>query len=74
MRSPRQRPAVAEPAECERLQGLPDGWTKWGSKTGKTGRSFQVDIKDGPRYRMIGNGAAVPHVEWIGRRLAEAMR
>lgn len=66
-------PRRLTPTECERLQGLPDGWTKWGSKEGKTGRRHQVDIKDGPRYRMIGNGAAVPHVEWIGRRLAKAL-
>lgn len=41
------------PLECERLQGLPDGWTEGQADT--------------PRYRQIGNAAAVPVVEWIAR-------
>ena len=43
------------PLECERLQGLPDGWT--------AGQS------DSARYRQIGNSVAVPVVEWIARRV-----
>jgi site-specific DNA-cytosine methylase len=43
------------PLECERLQGLPDNWTD--------------DQKDSPRYRQIGNGVAVPALEWIARRI-----
>lgn len=42
------------PAECERLQGFPDGWTEGHSKT--------------QRYRMIGNAVAVPVAEWVARR------
>lgn len=43
------------PAECERLQGFPDGWT--------AGQS------DSHRYRQLGN-AVVPHVaEWIAQRM-----
>ena len=53
------------PLECERLQGLPDHWTRHGRKPDGT----TYEIKDGPRYRMIGNGGAVPVVEWIGRRI-----
>ena len=53
------------PLECERLQGLPDEWTRHGRKPDGT----TYEIKDGPRYRMIGNGGAVPVVEWIGRRI-----
>ena len=49
------------PLECERLQGLPDEWTKYGAD-GRT-------ISDSARYRMIGNGVAVPVLEWIGRRI-----
>lgn len=49
------------PRECERLQGLPDDWTRWGSD----GR----ELSDSRRYHMIGNAVAVPVVEWIGRRL-----
>ena len=46
------------PTECERLQGIPDGITKVTEKS-----------SDGPRYRMIGNGFAVPCVAWIGKRI-----
>lgn len=49
------------PLECERLQGLPDDWTRYAAD-GK-------EISDSARYRMIGNGVAVPCVEWIARRI-----
>lgn len=49
------------PVECERLMGLPDGYTE----TGASGR----EIADGPRYRMLGNGWAVPQAEWIARQI-----
>jgi len=48
------------PRECERLQGFPDGWTRFGD-----GR----EISDSTRYRLIGNAVAVPVAEWIGRRI-----
>jgi DNA (cytosine-5)-methyltransferase 1 len=55
-------PRRLTPTECERLQGFPDGWTA-------------VDgMKDGPRYRMMGNAVTVPVVEYIGRRILEAER
>jgi len=45
------------PTECERLQGLPDGWTN-------------VDgTSDSARYRQLGNAVAVPCAEWLGRRI-----
>jgi len=53
------------PIECERLQGLPDDWTRYGRKEDGT----VYEVKDGPRYAMIGNGGAVPVVEWVGRRI-----
>lgn len=49
------------PLECERLQGLPDNWTAV-PFNGKP-------ASDGPRYRAIGNGMAVPVVRWIGERI-----
>ena len=52
------------PTECERLQGLPDGWTALGADG--------EEISDSARYRMIGNGAAVPVIEWILQRLLDA--
>ena len=43
------------PMECERLQGLPDGWT-----------DGQADAN---RYKQMGNAVAVPVVEWIISRM-----
>jgi len=43
------------PAECERLQGFPDGWTAGQSDTA--------------RYQQLGNAVCVPVAEWIGRRI-----
>ncbi|MBA3622891.1 MAG: DNA cytosine methyltransferase [Methylibium sp.] len=50
------------PVECERLQGMPDGYTDIPHR-GKP-------AADGPRYKAIGNSWAVPCVAWIGRRIA----
>ena len=46
------------PAECERLQGLPPGWTEGYSDT--------------TRYRLIGNAVMVPVAEYLGDRIREA--
>jgi DNA (cytosine-5)-methyltransferase 1 len=53
--------------ECERLQGLPDGWTAipWRGKPAD-------QCPDGPRYKAIGNSMAVPVMRWIGERIADA--
>jgi len=45
------------PIECERLQGLPDGYTAVGKAA------------DGPRYRALGNSMAVPCMKWLGARI-----
>lgn len=52
------------PAECERLQGLPDDYTliPWRGKPSE-------ECPDGPRYKAIGNSKAVPVVRWIGKRI-----
>jgi len=46
------------PLECERLMGLPDGYTDL------PGRK-----SDGPRYKALGNGMAVNCVRWICQRI-----
>lgn len=51
------------PTECERLTGLPDGFTRY-TFDGK-------EVADGPRYRMLGNAWAAPQAEWIARRIME---
>lgn len=52
------------PIECERLQGLQDDYTKIPYR----GRSID-ECPDGPRYQVIGNGMAVPVIDWLGRRI-----
>lgn len=63
------KPPVARkltPTECERLQGLPDGWTQipYRNKPAE-------DCPDSPRYKAIGNSMAVPVMKWIGERVSE---
>ncbi|MBJ7223606.1 MULTISPECIES: DNA cytosine methyltransferase [unclassified Brenneria] len=53
------------PVECERLQGMPDGWTLVPYR-GKP-------AADAPRYKVIGNSMAVPCVAWLGARLLQAL-
>jgi DNA (cytosine-5)-methyltransferase 1 len=53
------------PRECERLQGIPDDYTLIPWRGGWA--------PDGPRYRAIGNGMAVPCLGWLFARLAGAV-
>lgn len=55
------------PIECERLQGFPDDWTKYGLIDGEL-----VEIADTHRYRMMGNAVTVSVVRWIGERIVAA--
>jgi len=48
------------PLECCRLQGMPDGWTDG------------VSGSDSAKYKMWGNGMALPCVEFVIRRIKEA--
>ncbi|GET48822.1 hypothetical protein RCZ02_16530 [Capnocytophaga felis] len=50
--------------ECERLQGFPDDWTKFGNYDGTI-----KEIAKTQRYKMLGNAVSVPVVEEIARRL-----
>lgn len=53
------------PRECERLQGMPDDYTRipWAEKPAEK-------CPDGHRYRAVGNTMAVPVIRWIGERIA----
>lgn len=51
------------PVECERLQGFPDDWTKYGHD-GK-------DMSDSQRYKMCGNSVTVNVIEQISRKILE---
>lgn len=52
------------PIECERLQGFPDDWTRYGSDGS--------ELSDSARYRMLGNAVCVNVAHWIGRRIMQA--
>ena len=52
------------PLECERLQGFPDGWTKYGIN-GK----LQEAMSDTQRYKCLGNAVSVPVVRAIAEKL-----
>ena len=56
---------TAKALECERLQGFPDDWTRWGVTEDGT----QVELSDSARYRMIGNAVAVPKIKWVMKRI-----
>jgi DNA (cytosine-5)-methyltransferase 1 len=49
------------PIECERLQGFPDNWTKYGKEKGL--------ISDSQRYKMCGNAVTVDVVEAVAKRI-----
>lgn len=87
-RKTRHRARRLLPVECERLQGLPDGYTRIPRRhypTRRISRSRPSDLweptesgwmlmaADGPRHRAIGNTMAVPCLIWIGRRLLSAL-
>ena len=57
------------PTECERLQGLPEGWTL-------PNDDFHLsdDAIDTLRYHAIGNAVSVPVVEWVAGRVRAELR
>jgi DNA (cytosine-5)-methyltransferase 1 len=60
------------PIECERLQGFPDNWTKYGVYTNsKTGLDEVLEVADTNRFKCCGNAVTVSVVELIASRLIE---
>jgi DNA (cytosine-5)-methyltransferase 1 len=51
------------PIECERLQGLPDDWTR-----------LNEDTPDSRRYSALGDAVTANVAEWIGGRILEHAR
>ncbi|ATA92711.1 DNA (cytosine-5-)-methyltransferase [Capnocytophaga canimorsus] len=54
--------------ECERLQGFPDDYTKFGNYDGTI-----KEIAKTQRYKMLGNAVSVPVVEEIAIRLKSSL-
>lgn len=69
--------------ECERLQGFPDDWTKFGIYEkqvwiNKKEKTFQIienkqEIPKTQRYKQCGNAVTVDIVEMVGKRLIKQM-
>ncbi len=57
------------PKECERLQGFPDDWTRWGLKDGQP-----VEISDTQRYKMCGNAVTTNVITAIGERILQEIQ
>ncbi|WP_092148083.1 MULTISPECIES: DNA cytosine methyltransferase [unclassified Pseudomonas] len=77
------------PIECERLQGLPDNYTRIPRRHYAirrishrrpldmwevTDNGWMLMAADGPRYKVIGNSMAVPCLTWLGKRLLDVLR
>lgn len=56
------------PTECERLQGFPDDWTRYGGLPGRR----VIEQSDAARCKQLGNAVCVPVAEWLGRRIIAA--
>ena len=55
------------PVECERLQGLPSGWTDIGDWTDSKGKKHKY--ADSPRYKALGNSIALPQWFWLVQKM-----
>ena len=51
--------------ECERLMGLPEGWTRWGADG--------AEISAAARYKALGNSIALPCACYIMAGIAEVI-
>ena len=54
------------PTECERLQGLPEGWTAYGHEG--------QPISTGARCKALGNSIALPCAEYIMSGIGEVLK
>lgn len=64
-----RRPYAARrmtPLECERLQGFPDGWTRY--------RHDGRQVGDTRRYEMLGNSIAVPCAAYIMQGMCHVLK
>ena len=54
------------PVECERLQGFPDEWSRYGINE----KGEVYELSDSARYKLQGNSIARPFWTWLMRRIA----
>ena len=54
------------PKECERLQGMPDDWSKYGINE----KGEVYELSDSARYRLQGNGIATPFWRYLLKRIS----
>jgi len=54
------------PLECERLQGVPDNWSKYGINE----KGEVYELPDSARYKLQGNGIATPFWKWMMKRIS----
>ena len=54
------------PVECERLQGFPDGWTKFGMFDGE-----RKSISDAQRYKTLGNAVTINVIQAIVLKISK---
>ena len=54
------------PLECERLQGMPDDWSKYGINE----KGEVYELPDSARYRLQGNGVATPFWRYLLKRIS----
>lgn len=55
------------PIECERLQGFPDNWTKYGIRSKKV-----YELSDTARYQLMGNAITKTIAEVIFRKIKQS--
>lgn len=54
------------PRECERLQGMPDDWSRYGINE----KGAVYELPDSARYRLQGNGIATPFWKVLLKRIS----
>ena len=65
--------------DAERIQGLPEGWTKGvypvtgegvhGHRSRQWGREIDVEAQNSRRWQLLGNAVTVDVARWLGERL-----
>ena len=54
------------PKECERLQGMPDDWSKYGINE----KGEVYELPDSALYKLQGNGICTPFWRWLMKRIS----